>query len=306
MADVLAPPRIDAAWLAYARERRDRPASIELRDIGVRYGGISGRPGWGDRILRALGRPHEREVWGLRDVDLTVRAGECVGVVGVNGAGKSTLLRVIAGLLQPDVGEVTVRGRISALLNLGVGFDPLLTGRENVRLVGALMGLPPRETQARLPGVIEFAGIGPFIDAPLRTYSSGMRARLGFAAAAEMIEPHVLVLDEVMGTGDAEFRERSRARVMELVNGAHAVLVASHDMAWVAEFANYAVLLHGGAVIAEGAPTGVTTLYRARAVKPPRAYGCDVCAARSRDGACQYCGVWRRSDLDDRDVSTVD
>jgi lipopolysaccharide transport system ATP-binding protein len=225
-------------------------------------------------------------------VNLSVRAGECLGIVGRNGAGKTTLLRVMAGLIEHDAGSVRVRGRISALLNLGVGFDPLLTGRENVRLVGSLMGLSRKETRARLPDVLDFAEIGDSIDAPLRTYSSGMRARLGFATAATMIEPHVLLLDEVMGTGDAAFRERSRQRVMELVAGAHAVVVTSHDMAWVSEFANYAVLLDGGRVMAEGAASGVTTLHRARSVK--RRYGCPTCAGAWTDRYCPQCGVWRR------------
>jgi ABC-type polysaccharide/polyol phosphate transport system ATPase subunit len=121
-----------------------------------------------------------------------------------------------------------------------------------------------------------------------------MRARLGFAAAAHMIEPHVLVLDEVMGTGDAAFRDRSRERVLELVNGAHAVIVASHDMAWVSEFATYAVLLNHGRVVAEGAPGAVTTLHRARSVVPERQYGCEECAGGSTASYCSTCGLWRR------------
>lgn len=294
IADRLVPPPVTEQWRRHAGARHRGRAVIEMRGLGVRYGHIA-RPGGLPSMMFRLGaRRPAREVWGLRGVDLTVRAGECVGVIGPNGAGKSTLLRVVAGLIDHDEGVLRVRGRLSALLNLGVGFDPLLTGRENVRLVGSLMGLSSRELSDRLPVVLEFAGIGEFIDAPLRTYSSGMRARLGFAAAATMIEPHVLVLDEVMGTGDAEFRERSRDRVMELVRRAHAVIVASHDMAWIQEFADYAVLLDAGAVIAEGAPSGVTTLHRARAVRPPRLFGCAACGGASVEGYCRHCGVWRR------------
>jgi len=291
--DVLVPPDADEAWPAYVRERGSRRRVIDVRGVGVRFTGTSG--GWGLRSLisRMVRSEAPREVWALRSVDLSVRAGECVGIVGRNGAGKTTLLRVMAGLMEHDAGSVRVRGRISALLNLGVGFDPLLTGRENVRLVGSLMGLSRSETKARLPDVLDFAEIGSSIDAPLRTYSSGMRARLGFATAASMIEPHVLLLDEVMGTGDAAFRERSRERVMEIVDRAHAVVVTSHDMAWVSEFANYAVLLDGGAVIAEGAPPGVTTLHRARSVK--RRYGCPTCSGEDAESYCPQCGVWRRA-----------
>ena len=271
---------------------------IDVRSVGVRFSGGRGTGGL-RAALASFARPKPvAETWALRSVSLSVRAGECLGIVGRNGAGKTTLLRVMAGLIDHDAGSVRVRGRISALLNLGVGFDPLLTGRENVRLVGSLMGLSRRETRARLPDVLDFAEIGDSIDAPLRTYSSGMRARLGFAAAATMIEPHVLLLDEVMGTGDAAFRERSRQRVMELVAGAHAVVVTSHDMSWVSEFADYAVLLDGGRVVAEGAPPGVTTLHRARSVK--RRYGCQTCAGAWRGGYCPQCGVWRLR-LDDGD-----
>jgi ABC-type polysaccharide/polyol phosphate transport system ATPase subunit len=290
----LTPPPIDEPWVRHVYFRSRSPAVIEAHGLGVHYGGADGAGHLRSRVASLLRRPASREVWALRDVDLSVRAGECVGIIGRNGAGKSTLLRVIAQLIEPDRGSVSVQGRISALLNLGVGFDPHLTGRENVRLVGSLMGLSRSEARERMPRVVDFADIGDAIDAPLRTYSSGMRARLGFAAAAEMIEPHVLLLDEVMGTGDASFRERSRQRVMELVQNAHAVLVTSHDMAWVAEFAMYAILLDRGRVVAEGAPSGVTTLHRARSVQPRRAYGCAACGGNSLSGYCMDCGVWRR------------
>jgi ABC-type polysaccharide/polyol phosphate transport system ATPase subunit len=293
-ADTLEPPIIDDGWFRQLEHQRRQTPVVEIRDLGVRYGASPGERGMASLVSMALRRPPRRPVWALRGIDLTVRAGECLGIIGRNGAGKSTLLRVIGRLIDHDTGSVRVRGRISALLNLGVGFDPLLTGRENVQLVGSLMGLSRAETRQRLPDVLDFADIGEFIDAPLRTYSSGMRARLGFASAATMIEPHVLLLDEVMGTGDAAFRERSRERVMDLVKNAHAVIVASHDMAWISEFANYAILLDGGSLLAEGAPTGVSTLYRARSVKPPRRFGCSRCQGSSIDTYCPACGVWRR------------
>ena len=289
---VLVPPIAAEDWPVFLESRVTRPMVVDVRGVGVRFNTSPGPWGLRGMLGRLLRHTRPREVWALRGVDLAVRSGECFGIVGRNGAGKSTLLRVVAGLLEHDVGEVQVHGRISALLNLGIGFDPLLTGRENVRLVGSLMGLTRSETKARLPAVLEFAEIGDSIDAPLRTYSSGMRARLGFATAASMIEPHVLLLDEVMGTGDAAFRERSRERVMDLVGQAHAVVVTSHDMAWVSEFASYAVLLDAGEVIAEGAPGGVTTLHRARSVQ--RTYGCSSCAGMSTERHCPRCGVWRR------------
>jgi lipopolysaccharide transport system ATP-binding protein len=289
--DALVPPAVEAAWLDGLAERGARPAAISIRGLGVRYG----RGSSGSTIAALLGRKRNgpRDVWALRNVDLSVRAGDCFAIIGRNGAGKTTLLRVMGQLLDHDEGTVRVRGRISALLNLGVGFDPHLTGRENVHLLGALMGLRPAQARARVPDVIELADIGDFIDAPLRTYSSGMRARLGFAAATAMTDPHVLLLDEVMGTGDAAFQERSRERVMDLVRDAHAVVTASHDMAWVTANATYAVLLDAGRIVAEGAPGGVTTLHRARSVKPPRRYACPECEHDAPESFCRTCGVWR-------------
>lgn len=290
----LSAPDVDDGWFdALAAQRSRRPA-VELRELAVCFD-PPGSTGLRGLVRRVVGRGSAGPVWALRGISLRVAPGECLGVIGRNGAGKTTLLRVMAGLIRHDEGVVRVRGRISALLNLGVGFDPLLTGRENVRLVGTLMGLSRAETRERTAEVIEFADIGQFIDAPLRTYSSGMRARLGFAAAATMIEPHVLILDEVMGTGDAAFRDRSRERVMELVARAHAIVVASHDMAWVEEFTSYAILLDSGRMVAEGAPGAVTTLHRARSVKPPRRFGCDVCEGCAFDDYCPRCGLWRRS-----------
>ena len=289
-ADALVPPGVDPAWFDDLRERHERHAAIQIRGLGVRYGRSSAVGTLGALVGR---RRPRREVWALRDVDLTVRAGDCFAIVGRNGAGKSTLLRVMGQLIDHDTGSVRVRGRINALLNLGVGFDPQLTGRENVHLLGALMGLRGAQTRQRVPDVIEFADIGDFIDAPLRTYSTGMRARLGFAAATAMTEPNVLLLDEVMGTGDAAFQDRSRDRVMELVRDAHAVVVASHDMAWVSANATYAILLDAGRVVAEGAPSGVTTLHRARSVKPPRRYACPECEDSPPADLCPTCGVWR-------------
>jgi len=293
--DVLAPPALDPGWLEDAAEMRAREPVVVARGLGVRYAG-TGAAGPRAMFGRLVRRAPRRDVWALRGIDLSVRSGECLGIVGRNGAGKTTLLRVIAHLIDHDEGTIRVRGRISALLNLGVGFDPLLTGRENVELVGSLMGVDRAAIRERTPDVLEFADLGDFIDAPLRTYSSGMRARLGFATATSMVEPHVLLLDEVMGTGDAAFRERSRERVMELVQRAHAVVVASHDMAWISEFSSYAVLLEGGRIAAEGSPGGVTTLHRARAVTPPRRYGCESCQGRMSDSVCTVCGVWIKID----------
>jgi ABC-type polysaccharide/polyol phosphate transport system ATPase subunit len=192
-------------------------------------------------------------------------------VIGPNGAGKSTLLQVIAGIMRPSEGSVEIRGAVSGLLTLGAGFDQDLSGRDNILLGGAFLGLDDRVTRQLLPGIVEFADLGAFIDAPIKTYSSGMRARLGFAIATA-VDPDILLLDEVLSTGDATFREKSKARVIELVRGAKAVVLVTHDMNWVIEYCNRAVLLERGLVVLEGPPQEVvdTHLERMAAAKAER------------------------------------
>lgn len=240
--------------------RKIEPA-IAAQDLGIRY------PTAG-LLHRALRRLRHRQPygarWALRHVTFSVNNGDCLAVIGANGAGKSTLLQAVCGLLEPDEGWVRTRGTTTSLLNLGVGFDPRLTGRQNVELLGALRGLPRRELLARLPSIASFSELGEAFDQPLRTYSSGMRARLGFSAAA-VLEPDILVLDEVMGTGDRHFREKSQERIRGLMDGAGTIVVATHDLKWVTEFATEAMLLERGALVASGAPSTVVDLYRQRA-----------------------------------------
>jgi ABC-type polysaccharide/polyol phosphate transport system ATPase subunit len=175
--------------------------------------------------------------WALRDVSFQVRHGQSLGVIGPNGAGKSTLLQVLAGIITPSAGVVEVDGHVSSLLSLGAGFDNELSGRDNIRLAGAFMGLDHSNVEERLPDMVEFADLGAFIDAPIKTYSSGMKARLGFAIATS-VEPDILLLDEVLSTGDASFRDKSKARVLELVEDAKAIVLVTHDMQWVTEYCN--------------------------------------------------------------------
>ena len=172
---------------------------------------------------------------------------------GPNGAGKSTLLQVLAGIIHPSEGAVDVVGHVSGLLTLGAGFDKDLTGRDNILLGGAFLGLDDGVTRELLPSIIEYAELGDFIDAPLQTYSSGMRARLGFAIATS-VDPDILLLDEVLATGDANFRAKSKARVIDIVGAAKAVVLVTHDMGWVTEYCNRAILIERGLVIAEGEP----------------------------------------------------
>ena len=208
--------------------------------------------------MRRVGDP---DFWALRDASFTVLQGESLGVIGPNGAGKSTLLQVLAGILTPSEGAVEVDGHISSLLTLGVGFDEDLSGTNNIRLAGAFMGIDHDVIEERLPSIVEYAELGQFIDAPIKTYSSGMRARLGFSIATS-VEPDILLLDEVLATGDAAFREKSKARVLELVREAKAIVLVTHDMQWVTEYCNRAILIEKGRIAHQGSPEEVVAIHK--------------------------------------------
>jgi ABC-2 type transport system ATP-binding protein len=264
-----------------ALERGDDPdVAIDVRDLGVRYSlrftrRTTLRKSFTNLMTRNTG---EQSFWALQDVNFRLVNGESLAVIGPNGAGKSTLLQVLAGIITPSAGVVDVRGHISSLLTLGAGFDTELTGRENVRLAGAFMGIDHDEMLRRTPEIIAFADLGRFIDAPLKTYSSGMRARLGFAIATT-VDPDVLLLDEVLSTGDQVFREKSKARVLELVKQAKAIVLVTHDMYWVTEFCNRAILLEKGKVVAEGDPAEVVGIHEAHSAVSRQAAGGAVPAA---------------------------
>ncbi len=245
----------------------DGDYAIESQNLGVRYSLRFSRKKSMQRTLSQLvTREPVEEFWALRHVDLRVEHGESLAVIGPNGAGKSTLLQVLAGIIRPSEGVVDVRGHVSGLLHLGAGFDVELTGRENILLAGAFLGLDDRVTRELLPAIIDYADLGQFIDAPLKTYSSGMRARLGFAIATS-VDPDILLLDEVLATGDATFRAKSKARVLELVSDAKAVVLVTHDMDWVREYCNRALLLVRGEVMLEGEPDEVVARHRQHTVE---------------------------------------
>ncbi len=245
--------------------------AIEVSDLGVRYSLRLTKKTTVHRsfvnMLRRTDGPNH--FWALRNVGFQVTHGESLAVIGPNGAGKSTLLQVLAGIIEPSEGEVAVRGQISSLLTLGAGFDPDLSGYDNILLAGAYLGIPHREMAERLPGIIEFAELGQFIDAPIKTYSSGMRARLGFSIATA-VDPAVLLLDEVLSTGDEVFRAKSRGRIIELMQSAKAIVMVTHDMNWVTEFCNRAMLLEKGRVVAEGEPAEMVALHQEHSERAKR------------------------------------
>jgi ABC-2 type transport system ATP-binding protein len=239
------------------------PTVIDVRDLGVRYSLRLTRKNTVRQSFANLLRPREgpSSFWALRSVTFRLIKGESLAVIGPNGAGKSTLLQALAGIITPSEGQIDVVGQISSLLTLGAGFDAELTGRDNILLAGAFMGMDHHEMERRIDSIIAFADIGQFIDAPIKTYSSGMRARLGFSIATA-VDPDILLLDEVLATGDQVFRAKSQARVLELVKAAKGIVLVTHDMNWVTEFCNRAILLEQGHIVAEGGPEEIVAIHR--------------------------------------------
>lgn len=239
--------------------------AIVARDVGVRYDlRMSHRRTLRQALADAAGRSAPTldgptSFWALRDVTFVAEKGDVVAVVGRNGSGKTTLLMAIAGILRPDTGVVRAFGR-SSLLTIGAGFEPDLTGRENIYLNAALLGLTRPWIDRRIRAIIRFSELGQFIDVPLRKYSNGMRARLGFSIAVHT-EPDLLLIDEVLGVGDEGFQQKSQQKLRELMAHARAIVVVSHSMAFVREMCTKALWLDEGRVAAWGAVDDVVDQY---------------------------------------------
>lgn len=212
-----------------------------VKDLGAELIGRSN----GKRILR------EDEFWALKDISFQLKRGETLGLIGRNGAGKTTLLRMLHGLIKPDTGRIEIRGRMQALIALGAGFNPILTGRENIFVNAAVLGISKSEVDQRLESIIDFAGIEEFIDSPLQNYSSGMTVRLGFAVAAHL-NPDVLLVDEVLAVGDMVFQAKCLARMSQLCRDGCTVILVSHNEEQVRRVCNKGLLLYKGQVIFHG------------------------------------------------------
>ncbi|MBA2642185.1 MAG: ABC transporter ATP-binding protein [Actinobacteria bacterium] len=212
------------------------------------------------RLLGREHRHHHEEIWALKDVSFEVEKGEVLGVIGRNGAGKSTLLKLLTRITTPTEGRAEIRGRVGSLLEVGTGFHPELTGRENAYLNGSILGMKRREITRKLPDIIEFAGIETFMDTPVKRYSSGMHVRLAFSVAAHL-EPEILLVDEVLAVGDAEFQKRCLGRMEDLGESGRTVLFVSHNMQAISQLCDRAILLDHGHVVREGSSGEVVAQY---------------------------------------------
>ncbi len=234
--------------------------AISLKGIGKKYRIASNRSLRLREVLSFGKKQHSQDFWALQDIDLEVQPGTTLGILGRNGAGKSTLLQIISGVLQPTTGTVEVNGRLTAIFGLGSGFNPEFTGRENAMLNGLILGIDRQEMLNRFDEIAAFADIGDFIDQPVKTYSSGMKSRLGFAVAVN-VEPDILVIDEALSAGDAAFKKKAIQRMYDLRDSGTTVLFVSHSMGMVQKFCTDAVLLHRGHMIASGTPDEVIDEY---------------------------------------------
>jgi ABC-type polysaccharide/polyol phosphate transport system ATPase subunit len=237
-------------------------AVVALEDVGVRYrvprGGVRSIKEY--LLLAMRGQLRFDDFWALENVSLKVAAGERLGVIGRNGAGKSTMLQVIAGVLRPTTGWVDVHGRVAPLLQLGAGFDPELSGRENVYLNGTLLGMKRAAIKERFDDIIGFAELEEFVDAPLRTYSTGMAARLGFAIATEC-QPDVLLLDEVLSVGDEAFQAKCVRRLRDFTSRGTTLILVTHDSNLVTQECTRAVWIRDKRIVADGEPSDVVGAY---------------------------------------------
>lgn len=232
-------------------------AALELDQVSKRFF-IGHRSGLVNTLLRRS--PTRRELWALRDVSLQLGQGESVGLIGHNGAGKTTLLKLLAGITRPTQGHVRTSGRVASLINLGAGFHPELTGRENIYLNGVILGLSRREVKDRFELIVDFADLGPFIDTPLKRYSSGMYARLGFAVAVH-VEPDVLLVDEVLSVGDVAFQDRSIRKMLSFRDAGRAILFVSHNLSAVEMMCQRVIWLDHGMVRQTGPTAEVVRAY---------------------------------------------
>ncbi|MGH1547833.1 ABC transporter ATP-binding protein [Leifsonia poae] len=251
----------DTTAVARDEVEGETPEIVRVADVSKRFV-IRKDNSLKERLVAfGRGREHREEFWALRDVSLTIQAGHTVALIGHNGSGKSTLLKVIGGIIDPTSGSVARRGRIAALLELGAGFHPDLTGRENVYLNASILGLSREETEERFDEILSFSGIGDFIDTQVKFYSSGMYVRLAFAVAVHT-DPDLLLVDEVLAVGDEAFQRKCLDKIRSFQQEGRTIILVTHNLSQVTELADRAILLNKGEVVYDGEPGGAVTEFR--------------------------------------------
>ena len=235
---------------------------IELKDVGIKFNLSKEKV---DSLKEYFIKLVKKELmydefWALRNVSFSIKKGERLGVLGLNGAGKSTLLKIICGVYKPSEGTVTHKGVIAPMLELGAGFDQQYTGRENIFLYGSVLGYSRKYLEEKYDEIVEFSELGKFIDVPLKNYSSGMKARLGFSIAT-IADPDILILDEVLSVGDAKFRKKSEKKIMDMFERGVTVIFVSHSLEQVQRLCDKAIILQKGTLIAEGDIDTVSEIY---------------------------------------------
>ena len=235
---------------------------FEATGVGVKYSlGARGEDLQSLTYQVVLRKEKKETFWALRDVNFTVYGGDIVGIIGPNGAGKTTLCRALAGILRADRGDVMIKGSVTAFLAFGTGFHGQLTGRDNVYLNGMMLGFPRKSLQALYLDIVEFSGLGRFMDELVKNYSSGMRARLGFSIAA-MVSPDVLIIDEALSVGDLAFSQKASTKMRDLIAQAKAVIVVTHNLSFVEQVCTRALWLNDGTVQFDGDPKEAVARYR--------------------------------------------
>jgi lipopolysaccharide transport system ATP-binding protein len=246
---------------------------ISVRNLGKKYrlGATVSMDTLRDHIMHAAGRlfsrsslpaPRSTELWALKDVSFDVQQGEVLGIIGPNGAGKSTTLKILTGITEPTEGEIRMKGRVGSLLEVGTGFHQELTGRENIYMNGAILGMTRAEINAKFDEIVAFSGVEKFLDTPVKRYSSGMRVRLGFAVAAHL-EPEVLIVDEVLAVGDADFQKKCVGKMKDVAGHGRTVLFVSHNMGSITNLCTSCVLMKDGTITERGSTSDVISRYLA-------------------------------------------
>lgn len=237
--------------------------AIKVKDVGMRFNLSQERvDNLKEYFIKFVKRDlRYNEFWALREVSFEVKKGERLGVLGLNGSGKSTLLKIVSGVLKPTVGRVVTKGKLAPLLELGAGFSPEYTGRENIYLYGAVLGYTKEFLDDKFDEIVDFSGLGEFIDVPIKNYSSGMKSRLGFSIAT-VVEPEILILDEVLSVGDKKFRRKSEKKIMDMFDKGVTVLFVSHSLEQVQRLCDRAIILDGGHLVAKGPVDKVARIYK--------------------------------------------